>query len=122
MAWRFGEGELTCGRCLQTRDAEEVDRLLWCDECKEAARQRATAWGWVLGAVIAGTLAAVIWLVIEPEVIVAGWVGAVLAAFYLTARASREIIFATMRIRNRQAVEAAPPDSESDEGRSTEQG
>lgn len=122
MSWSFGEGELTCIRCLQTREAAEVDRLLWCEECKEAGRRRAGAWGWAVGAVVAATLASVVWLVIEPEVIVGGWVAAVLAAFYLTARASREIIFGVMRVRNRQAVEAAPPETDSGEDRSADAG
>ena len=125
MSWSFTEGELTCVRCLEPRPGGEVDRLLWCDECKEAARQRAAAWGWGVGAVVAASLAAVVWGIIEPEVIVGGWVAAVLAAFYLVARASREIIYGVMRIRNRPAVEAEPADpadSEPEDGRSPDAG
>ena len=49
-----------------------MDRLLWFEECREAARQRAGVWGWAIGFVLAVCLALWIWLVVEPSDLVIG--------------------------------------------------
>ena len=71
----------TCVRCLQEKDLEGMDRLLWCEECREAARRRAGIWGWGVGAVLALGLALWIWLFIKPsDLVIGGWIATVVAA------------------------------------------
>jgi len=51
-----------------------------------------------------------IWLFVQPSnLVIGGWVGTVLAAFYVTARVAREVLLAAARIRNRPADGAVPP-------------
>jgi hypothetical protein len=103
--------EITCVRCLEELPKEELDRLLWCEECVARAGRRANLVGWVSGAVIAGLLALWIWFVIQPDLslIPALWGATLAVAFYLGGRVSREIAYGVMRVRNRRAVEARPP-------------
>lgn len=116
MSWRERfPGEVTCIRCLREREVEELDRLLWCDECKARARRRASRIGWLVGAVAGAVLALWIWLWIRPsDLIVGGWIAVVVAALYLCARAGREIAYGVMRFQNRKATEAVPPGRDPD--------
>jgi len=51
-----------------------------------------------------------IWLFVQPSnLIIGGWVGIVLAAFYVTARVAREVLLAAARMRNRPVDGAVPP-------------
>lgn len=112
---RFPE-DVTCVRCLQVKPVEELDRLLWCQECQEAARRRATRWGWVSGVGLAVALALYIWFVIQPDLslIPTGWAATLAVALYLGGRVARELIYGIDRLRNRRAVEAVPPPSDPD--------
>lgn len=118
---RFGE-TATCVRCLQEKDTTDLDRLFWCRECRDRARERAKSRGWQAGGVLAGFLAVWIWVVIRPStLILGGWIATVAAAFWLLSRIAREIHYGVARYRNQRAVEATPPvvppgtDSESEE-------
>ncbi|GEM_PF-297559 len=112
-------GEVTCVRCLQKRSVEELDRLLWCDECQAAAKRRASIRGWLAGAALAVVLALYIWLVIQPDLslIPTGWAATLAVAFYLGARVARELFLGWERLANRRAVEARPPSLDTDSGR-----
>ncbi len=103
--------EVVCVRCLRPTPADELDRLLWCPECVEAARSRAARIGWSAGGLLALVLALYIWFGIQPDLslIPTGWALTLAVAFYLGGRIAREISFGVMRLRNRQAVEAVPP-------------
>ena len=112
ISWRDrAPDDLTCVRCLEERSKEELDRLLWCEECLERAGRRANRIGWLSGGVIALLLALYIWLVIQPDLslIPALWGATLAVAFYLGGRVAREIAYGVMRLRNRRAVEARPP-------------
>lgn len=104
--------EVTCIRCLEVRSTEELDRLLWCEECLERGRRRAVRIGWMGGGVIGLLVAAYIWFGIQPDLslIPALWGATVGVAFYLGGRVTREITFGVMRLRNQRAVEARPPE------------
>jgi len=103
----------TCVRCLEEKDVEEMDRLLWCESCRDMARTRAGVWGWGFGAILATVLAGWIWIVIKPsDVIIGGWIGTVLAALYLGSRLGKETAYGVLRFGNRKAVEAVPPRGE----------
>jgi hypothetical protein len=103
--------EVVCVRCLRPTPAADLDRLLWCPECVEAARSRATRIGWISGAALAVLLAFYIWFGIQPDLslIPTGWALTLVVAFYLGGRIARELSFGMMRLQNRQAVEATPP-------------
>lgn len=107
---RFPE-EVTCVRCLQVKPVHELDRLLWCEECQEAARRRATRRGWTAGVALAVILALYIWFVIQPDLslIPTGWAATLGVALYLGGRVARELFYGAERLLNRRAVEAVPP-------------
>jgi hypothetical protein len=74
--------------------------MLWCDACSEAVSKRATSRGWVIGLATAVILTLWIWLFVQPSnLVIGGWVGTVLAAFYVTARVAREVLLAAARMR-----------------------
>ena len=81
-AWRSRfPDRATCIRCLEEKDLDGMDRLLWCEECREAARARAAVWGWGAGIVLATLLALWIWLYIQPsDLVIGGWIATVVAA------------------------------------------
>lgn len=102
--------QVTCVRCLIVKEQSELDRLLWCEECRDVAQARALDIGWWVGAAVAGGLVAYIWLVIEPSrALMGAWVGVTLASFYLAARMTREVLYGMQRLRNARATEAVPP-------------
>ena len=99
-----------CVRCLQPNAREDLDRMLWCDACSEAVSKRATSRGWMIGLATAVLLTLWIWLFVQPSnLVIGGWVGTVLAAFYVTARVVREVLLAAARMRSRPADGAVPP-------------
>ena len=110
-AWRSRfPDRATCVRCLQKKDLADMDRLLWCEACREAARERANVWGWGMGVVLAGLLALWIWFYIQPsDLVIGGWIATVVAALWVGARVAREIAYGVMRYNNRKAAEAVPP-------------
>lgn len=113
-AWRSRfPDRATCVRCLQEKDLDGMDRLLWCEGCREAARARAGVWGWGAGILLAALLALWIWLYIQPsDLVLGGWIATVVAALWVGARVSREIAYGVMRFQNHKAAEAMPPTSE----------
>ncbi|MGD8360994.1 MAG: hypothetical protein PVJ04_06145 [Gemmatimonadota bacterium] len=110
-AWKSRFPELaTCVRCLEEKDVEEMDRLLWCESCRETARRRAGVWGWSAGGVLSVLLAIWIWTVIQPsDLIIPGWVATIVAALWIGSRVAKEIAYGVLRFTNRKAVEAVPP-------------
>jgi hypothetical protein len=110
-AWRSRfPDRATCVRCLEEKDLDGMDRMLWCEECRAAARARAGLWGWCVGVVASVSLALWIWLYIEPsDLVIGGWIATVVAALWVGARVGREIAYGVMRFTNRKAAEAVPP-------------
>jgi hypothetical protein len=113
-AWRSRFPErATCVRCLQEKDLDGMDRLLWCEECRDAARQRAALWGWGSGAVFAAVIAVWIWVYQQPsDLVIGGWIAVVVAALWIGARIAREIAYGAIRFTNRKAAEAVPPEGD----------
>jgi len=102
--------EVTCVRCLEVLDQMLLDRLLWCDDCRRRARERAAWAGWLGGLAFGTGIVAYIWLVIEPtDLVIGGWVGTVVAAIWIGQKVAREIVYGVMRVRNARAVDAVPP-------------
>ncbi len=87
-----------CHRCGERKDVVELDRLLWCAECRRKARERAALWGWGEGIVFGAFVAAYILLVIRPtDIVTSGWVATVLAAVWIGGRLGREITYGIIR-------------------------
>ncbi|MDH5760080.1 MAG: hypothetical protein OEZ65_10870 [Gemmatimonadota bacterium] len=100
----------TCVRCLEERDVMRLDRLLWCDECRFLARNRAAWWGWIVGLAFGACVAGYIWLILRPtDLVISGWVATVVASVWIGSKVGREIVYGAMRFRNARAVEAVPP-------------
>ena len=99
-----------CQRCGRPKDTLELDRLLWCEECRLDARERAAMWGWGEGFVFAALVAAYILVVVRPtDLVTAGWVGTVVAAVWIGGRLGREVTYGVMRyVQTREPDEAAP--------------
>ena len=94
--------DLHCARCERASQGSELDRLLWCEGCIAEVKARAKRVGWLGGGVIAAGLAAWIHFVQQPSAaLMGGWVGVVLAAFYLCARAGTELCYGVLRFRHR---------------------
>lgn len=112
MDWRdrFPE-DVTCVRCLEVKPVQELDRLLWCEDCRGVARRRAGVRGWIAGVVLAAFLALYIWFGIQPDLslIPEVWIALLAASLYLGGRAARELFYGYDRIRNQRALEAKPP-------------
>ena len=102
--------EATCLLCLQTKPRQDLDRLLWCDACIADAQARALARSWYVGLAVAVVLALWIWLYIQPsDLVIGGWIGTVVGAFYVSARVVREVLYAVARMRGEAAdLEATP--------------
>ncbi len=102
--------EATCQRCLLTKPRQDLDRLLWCDACKEGVRARVARQSWYYGLVVAVVLALWIWLYIQPsDLVIGGWIGTVVGALYVTARVVREVLYSVARIRGEVLGEGAAP-------------
>jgi hypothetical protein len=93
--------EVTCVVCGEARDSTEVDRMLWCESCREVARARAARIGWIAGAVTAAALAIWIALAVQPSRMISGaWIATVVAAGWLGSRMGREVAYGLFRARD----------------------
>jgi hypothetical protein len=99
---------LRCRRCRQEVTAEELDRILWCEECVAAERRRAAWWGRGLAVGAVGVLALWIALVIRPaQEFRILWALVLIVAYALGARLANELVFGTARVRNRAGARGA---------------
>ena len=97
--------EATCQLCLQTKPRQDLDRLLWCDDCVERVQARALSQSWYVGLVAAVVLVLWIWLYVQPSnLVIGGWIGTVVGALYVSSRVAREVIYAVARVRGESAA------------------
>lgn len=98
---------LRCRRCERQVTADELDRILWCEECVTAERRRAAWWGRGLAVGAVGLLALWIALVIRPgpEFRIL-WALVLIVAYALGARLAHELVFGIARVRNRAGARA----------------
>ncbi len=95
-------GDLACARCRRARRARELDRMLWCEACVAEAKARAKRAGWLCGAAAAAGLGGWIHFVQKPSAaLLGGWIGVVLAALWLCARAGTELCYGVLRVLRR---------------------
>ncbi len=93
-------GDFNCASCRQVVRAADLDRHLWCEECIAAARGKAQRIGVGFGIALAGALAAWVFLIEKPTIMIGGWIGAVLATFWLGMRIGRELTYGILRARS----------------------
>jgi len=110
--------EVTCLRCLRPTAGDDLDRLLWCEECVGRARRRAALRGILFAAGFVLLLGAYILLVVRPDfsIIPMAWVLVLVVAFYLSARLGREFAYGVDRLTNRPAADARAGVASKDEG------
>jgi hypothetical protein len=105
---RLGE-EVTCVVCGEARDSTDVDRMLWCQDCRDDARARAARIGWYVGGVAALALAAWIALAVRPSRMISGaWIATVVAAGWLGSRMGREVAYGIFRARDAGSDRGGP--------------
>ena len=97
-------GDFSCAGCNEAFRATDLDRHFWCEECIAAARGKSKRVGLWAGIGLAGALAAWIFLVEKPTIMIGGWIGAVLATFWLGMRIAAELSYGIMRSRSRPAL------------------
>ena len=101
------ENEIRCHRCHREVGADDLDRILWCEECVDAERKRAGWWGrgiaagavlllvgWILWAIQPGPDFRILWLLVLA------------VAYGLIARLGKELVFGVRRVRNRPGARA----------------
>jgi hypothetical protein len=107
---------LRCRRCDQERTTDQLDRMLWCDDCLRAERRRAGWWGRALG--FAAAIALSFWIAIaiqpSPQFRIL-WALVVIVLFYLMSRLGQELMFGIFRVRNTSLVRADPLDGKDGE-------
>ena len=115
MKWMLGEiDEANCTRCGGTNDRSDLDRLLWCKDCVSSVGSLAKSWGWMIGLAIATALSLWIWIVVQPSnMLIGGWAGIVLAAMYVSARVTREVLYGVIRMKNSSQIQAVSSKEES---------
>lgn len=98
---------LHCRRCTRERTADELDRILWCEDCVAAERRRAAWWGRGLALIAAALLALWIAVAIRPgDEFRILWAVLLIFAYYLFTRLARELAYGVIRVRDQPAARA----------------
>jgi hypothetical protein len=101
---------LRCRRCHRIRTADELDRMMWCEDCRLADRRRG-AWVGRIIAFCAG-IALSFWIAIRVEPsrdFLVIWALVVIAVFYLLSRLGQELVYGVARVRNVPGARAGDP-------------
>lgn len=107
---------LRCHRCRRVRTADELDRMIWCEECQLAERRRAGWLGRALGFAAAVALSFWIAIRIQPsQEFLILWALVVVVALYLLSRLGQELVFGIIRVRNVPGARADQADTDLDE-------
>ena len=104
-----------CRRCRRPTPGDDLDRILWCEDCVRAERKRAARWGRGLAFAAATLLGLWIAVTIRPS----GefrylYALVIVVAFVLGSRLGTELVFGVVRVRNRPGVREGSV--ENDEG------
>lgn len=101
------EDTLRCQRCTREASTDELDRILWCEQCVQAERRRAAWWGRGIALLGAGLLALWIALSVRPgsEFRIL-WALVLVVAYGLFARLAHELVYGVIRVRNRPGARA----------------
>lgn len=104
---------LRCRRCRRVRTTDELDRTLWCDDCRLAERRRAA---WIgRAAAFVGAVALSLWIAIQiqpSDQFLVLWALVIIVAFYLFSRLGQELVYGVIRVRDVPGVRAGEYDDE----------
>lgn len=99
---------LRCKRCRREATPDDLDGLLWCDECVDVERGRARWWGRGLG--VAATALLALWIAAAirpgPDFLLL-WGLVIGVALALLARLGEELWLGVTRLLNRPAARAS---------------
>ena len=106
MSYR-NDDAVRCQRCRRVTPGDELDGMLWCEDCLAAERRRARRWGWGLALGAVALLALWIALTIRPsDQFRYLWAIVLIVALALALRLAQELVFGVVRIRNRPGARA----------------
>ena len=96
---------------------DELDGMLWCEECLAFERRRARRWGRGLAVGAVALLALWIALAIRPsDQFRYLWAIVLVVALVLTTRLAQELAFGVFRIRNRPGARVGANNRRDDDG------
>ncbi len=102
-SWRDNDNHpapVPCQRCQEPKDRTDLDRLGWCEDCRNQAKAKAARLGWIGGTAIAALVSGYIWLTVQPtDLIPRLWLVIPIAVLWLGARLVREIAYGVIRYR-----------------------
>ncbi len=97
---RFGASETNCRSCQEIYPANDLDRYLWCPQCRTAVRRRGARWGRLVGSVVALSVAAYLWLNLTLESRFMAFYAVMLVMTYmLTSRIALAVVHGYYRAR-----------------------
>ncbi len=110
---RFGADETGCRSCQRLYPASDLDRYLWCPQCRKAVRRRGTLWGVTVGLVASLGVAVYLWLNLTLQSRFAVLYLIMLALTYLlTSRIAHAVVQGYYRSRGGVTGASAPRDRE----------
>ncbi len=103
---RFGASETNCCSCQQLYPASDLDRYLWCPDCRTAVRRRGTHWGRLVGIVAGVAVAVYLVLIVKPMRLNLLWALPPLMTYVLTNRIAVAVVQGYYRSRGSIQVQA----------------
>lgn len=64
---RFGTAEAACSSCGESYPAGDLDRYLWCSNCRGALKERGLRWSRIVGLVASVGLALYLYFRVQPS-------------------------------------------------------
>ena len=103
---RFGASETNCCSCQQLYPASDLDRYLWCPDCRTAVRRRGARWGRLVGIVAGVAIALYVVLIVKPMQLNLLWALPPLMTYVLTSRIAVAVVQGYYRYRGSIQVQA----------------
>lgn len=115
---RFRADETTCRSCQRLYSGSDLDRYLWCPECRSAVRRRSAFWGRVVGFTASLGVAAYLLIEVSPSRrFIAFYLLMLGLTYVLTSRIVVAIVHGYCRARGGAPDALAGDGSSSDSGR-----
>ena len=97
---RFGATVTACRSCEQLYPASDLDRYLWCPQCRKAVRKRGAMWGVVVGSLASLGVGIYVWLSLTLQSRFLAFYVLMLALTYLlTSRIAHAVVLGYYRSR-----------------------
>ena len=102
---RFGASETNCQSCQRIYAADDLDRFLWCPECRAEVKRRGVRWGRLVGIVAGVAVALYVVLIVKPVRLNLLWALPPLMTYVLTSRIAVSVAQGYYRSRGSIKVE-----------------